>query len=60
MPPTAYVSLGTFKYEEVRLIQQALDVCAGSVNDMDSLSQIDALQKKIKFILDQSKVSYRT
>jgi len=62
MPPSAtrYVSLGTFKYEEVMIIQHALDVLAGNVNDMEGLSQIDSVQKKIKFILEQSKVSYRT
>jgi hypothetical protein len=55
-----YLSLGTLKYEEVVLIQQALDGLAGDANDMDTLSQVDALQKKIKFVLDQSKTPFRS
>ena len=60
MPPVKYLSLVNLKYEEVLLIMEALNGLTGVVNDMDTLVTIDALQKKIKFTLDNSQTPFRS
>ena len=57
--PARYVSIPNIKYEEVLLILKGLDELSGAADDMTTLSNIDALQKKIKLILEGSKVPFR-
>jgi len=60
MPPTKFLSLGTLKYEEVVFILEGLGHLSGVVDDLDTLTQIDELQKKIKFVIEQSKTPFRS
>jgi len=60
MAATKYLSLINIKYEDLLLLLRALDGLAGSVDDMATLSEIDALQKKIKNTIEDSKNSFRS
>jgi len=60
LPPPKYISLGNFKYEDVVLLLRGLDVLAGEVDDMGTLSNIDALQKRIKTIIQDNSVPFRS
>jgi len=51
-PPPAYVSLIGLKYEDVVLLLRALDALVGEADDVETLTAVDALQKKIKGSID--------
>ena len=50
-PPT-YVSLVGLKYDEILVLLRALDALVGEVDDVETLTRIDHLQKKIKNSID--------
>lgn len=47
-PTPTHASLVGLKYEEVLMILRGLDSLIGEVDDIDTLTQVDKLQKKIK------------
>jgi hypothetical protein len=60
LPPPKYISLVNIKFEDVGLILRGLDALAGEVDDMPTLSNIDALIKRIKTIIQDSSVPFRS
>jgi len=60
LTPPKYISLVNFKIEDVALILRGLDALAGNVDDVATLSNIDALQKRIKVIIQDSSVPFRS
>lgn len=60
LSPPKFISLVNLKFEDVGLILRGLDALAGDVDDVGTLSNIDALQKRIKTIIQDSSVPFRS
>ena len=50
--PPKYISLIGLRYEEIQVLLRALDALAGEADDVETLTHIDALQKKIRGSVD--------
>lgn len=51
-PPPAYVSLIGLKHDEVLVLLRALDALVGEADDVETLTHVDTLQKKIRGAID--------